>query len=339
MSGYAPNQGYGEFDPYAAGSDDGNRYNADVESQRQYSQSHDAQDQYSQPQYSQQQYSQPQYSQPQQQPQGGNYEMTQVANDPHAILNQCRDVDHGIDTVESYIDQIGAIHKRLLSDADLSREGELHASAEDLATQTKTLYRSLIERMKTLKRAPDAGSAMNAQQIGRVERRLKGAIEAYQKMQVDFRKGYEEQVARQYRIVRPDATDEEVAEAVEDTGNQQIFSQALIQSDRRGDAQKVSALVRQRHADIQKIERDFEELAQMFQDLNTMIVQQEPAVEQINEQGQTVVQNVGEANVQIDQAITKAKARNRKKWWCVFIAILIIIAIILIVVLCVKLIK
>lgn len=57
----------------------------------------------------------------------------------------------------------------------------------------------------------------------------------------------------------------------------------------------------------------------MFTDLNTMIVQQEPAVEQIDEQGQTVVQNVGEANVQIDEAITKAKARNRKKWWCVLI--------------------
>lgn len=154
-------------------------------------------------------------------------QQAQAESDPHAILNQCRDVDRGIDTVESYIDQIGSIHKRLLSDADLSREGELHAQAEELAAQTKTLYRSLIERMKTLKRAPDAGSSMNSQQIGRVERRLKGAIESYQKMQVDFRKGYEDQVARQYRIVRPDATDEEVQEAVEDTGNQQIFSQAV----------------------------------------------------------------------------------------------------------------
>ncbi|KAI5289031.1 Plasma membrane t-SNARE, secretory vesicle fusion, partial [Ascosphaera aggregata] len=291
---YNQSQGYGEFDPYAGGDHD-QRYNQDIEAHHQQQQNYGEQN-------------------------PPTYEMTQVSSDPHAILNQCRDVDKGIDTVESYIDQIGGIHKRLLSDADLAKEGELHAQAEDLATQTKTLYRSLIERMKTLKRAPDAGSSMNSQQIGKVERRLKGAIESYQKMQVDFRKGYEEQVARQYRIVRPDATDAEVQEAVEDTSNQQIFSQALIQSDRRGDAQKVSALVRQRHADIQKIEHDFEELAQMFTDLNTMIVQQEPAVQQIDEQGQTVVQNVGEANAQIDEAITKAKARNRKKWWCVLIS-------------------
>ncbi|KAI5308324.1 Plasma membrane t-SNARE, secretory vesicle fusion, partial [Ascosphaera atra] len=294
---------YGQFDPYAGGEED-DRYNRDVEAT------------------------------------GGmaSYEMQptnqtdQTEEDPHTILNQCRDVDRGIDSVDQYVDQIGSIHKRLLSDADFAREGELRAQAEDLADQTKQLYRSLVERMKSIKRSPQAGSAMNSAQIGKVERRLKAAIESYQKMQVDFRKGFEDQAARQYRIVRPEATEAEVQEAVQDTANQQIFSQALIQSDRRGDAQKVSDLVRQRHADIQKIERDFEELAQMFADLDALVIQQEPAVQQIDEQGQTVVENIGEANQQIDSAIEKAKARNRKKWWCVLIAILIIIVIVVVIV-------
>ena len=156
-------------------------------------------------------YSQPGYSQP----------------DPNAILNQCRDVDNGINSVENYIEQMNTMYRRIISDADPTQENALRAQADDLASQTKNLYRNLIDRMKSIKKMPDAGSPRNSPQIGRVERRLKTAIGSYQKVQTDFRKGLEQQMRRQYRIVRPDATDAEVQEAVQDTSNQQIFSQAV----------------------------------------------------------------------------------------------------------------
>lgn len=149
------------------------------------------------------------------------------ATDPNAILNQCRDIDNGINTVESYISEIDTLHRRLLSDVDPARENAIRAEADEMATQTKNLYRNLIERMKTIKRMPDAGSPRNAPQIGKVERRLKAAVEQYQQVQTSFRKESETQMARQYRIVRPDATEAEVQEAVRDSSNQQIFSQAV----------------------------------------------------------------------------------------------------------------
>ena len=149
------------------------------------------------------------------------------ASDPNAILNECRDIDRGVDSVESYINQMDTMYKRLLSDADPARENALRAQAEDLASETKNLYRNLIDRMKSIKQMPDSGAQRNQAQIGRVERKLKAAITSYQKVQTDFRKGLEQQMARQYRIVRPDATDAEVQEAVQDTSNQQIFSQAV----------------------------------------------------------------------------------------------------------------
>lgn len=78
-------------------------------------------------------------------------------------------------------------------------------------------------------------------------------------------------------------------------------------------------MVRQRHDDIQKIERDFIELSEMFTDLSNMIIAQEPAVEKINEQSQQVVENIQSGTKHVDTAIESGKARNRKKWWCVLI--------------------
>jgi len=150
-----------------------------------------------------------------------------AAPDPNAILNHCREVDRGINEVENYIDQIDNLHRRLLSDADPARENAIRSEAEELASRTKDLYRNLIDRMKSIKQSPDAGSTRNAPQIGKVERRLRAAITSYQQVQRNFQKGLEAQMARQYRIVRPDATDAEVQEAVRDSSNQQIFSQAV----------------------------------------------------------------------------------------------------------------
>ena len=96
--------------------------------------------------------------------------------------------------------------------------------------------------------------------------------------------------------------------------------QQLIQSDRRGDAQKVSQMVRARHDEIQKIERDFVELAQLFTDLDALVVQQDVAVNDIETKGQEVNDNVNKANTEIDTAIKSARSRRRKKWWCLLIA-------------------
>lgn len=62
------------------------------------------------------------------------------------------------------------------------------------------------------------------------------------------------------------------------------------------------------------------ELAQLFQDLDAIVVQQEETVMKIDESGEQVQENVQKANVEIGGAIEKARARNRKKWWCVGIS-------------------
>ncbi|KAI5289127.1 Plasma membrane t-SNARE, secretory vesicle fusion [Ascosphaera aggregata] len=250
--------------------------------------------------------------------------------DPYAILNQCQDIRQGVTRVKSCIDKIEALQKRLLLEADLAAENEVKAQAENLGEEVKADYRALIERMRIIKGTPGAGEEGNARHIRQVESQLKEVIESYQKMQREYRRGVQNQVERQYRIVKPNATDAEVQEAIENAGEQQIFSEALVNSDRRGEAQKVSALVRQRHDDMQKIERDFIELSEMFTDLNNMIVAQEPAIEKIHEQSEQVVENVRLGTQHVETAIESGKARNRKKWWCLLISLIIVVIVVLV---------
>jgi hypothetical protein len=57
-------------------------------------------------------------------------------------------------------------------------------------------------------------------------------------------------------------------------------------------------------------------LAQLFQDLEAAVIQQEPAVTQIEQRGEEVTDHVAKANTELDGAVKKARAARRKKWWC-----------------------
>jgi syntaxin 1B/2/3 len=57
-------------------------------------------------------------------------------------------------------------------------------------------------------------------------------------------------------------------------------------------------------------------IAQLFQDLEAAVVQQEPAVTQIEQRGEEVNEHVAKANTELTGAVDKARAARRKKWWC-----------------------
>ncbi|KAH7078499.1 t-SNARE [Paraphoma chrysanthemicola] len=239
----------------------------------------------------------------------------------NAILDECRDVDRALDDLDGQLANLERVFKQVLARPDMP-SGEINS----LSSQIMTGYRGLVSRVKNIKSKRESGSPRNAPQVGKVDRRLKATIQRYQTLESEFRRDSQAAAERQYRIVRPDATDAEVREAVADP-DAPIFQQALLSSDRRGQASSTLRNVKERHEAIQNIERQMVELAQLFQDLDQIVQQQEPLVADIEMKGEAVRDDVTKGNEEIGTAIVSARSRNRKKWWCLLICIIIIIII------------
>ncbi|TVY92180.1 Protein SSO2, partial [Lachnellula willkommii] len=173
--------------------------------------------------------------------------------------------------------------------------------------------------------------SIKATQAGRLGRKLQEANEVYQNMDREFQKKLKEQTMRQYRIVRPEASEAEVNDAAEGRSQEQMFSQALMQSNRRGQAQSTMQAVKSRHDEIQKIEQQIKTLAQLFKDMDTLVVQQEAPIANIEMKGEEVVENMDKGNAQIGTAIQSARNTRKWKWWCLGIVVLIIAIIVIIV--------
>lgn len=240
--------------------------------------------------------------------------------DPNAILNECRDIDRGIDDIERNLEQLRMLQQRTLDDADSSSSSAANRQLDSLSSETMATYRTLTDRVRTVKSNPESQTPKNNPQVSRVDRRLKTAIQQYQSVESQFRKRTQEQMARQYRIVRPDASEQEVRAAVEDTSGGQVFSQALMQSDRQGRARAALSAVQDRHRALQKIEQQIVELSQLFQDMDTLVVQQEAAVTQIEQKGVEVVDNLDKGNEEIGVAVKTAASTRKKKWICLGIS-------------------
>jgi len=143
--------------------------------------------------------------------------------DFYAEVDQIRG---GIDTVNANITQIESLHQRSLNDIDEAAQQTTTHRLEALVTETSALNSNLANRIKTLK-GKASRDPTKAPQVGVLDRNFKDSLRKYQLVEKGFADRTREQMARQYRIVKPDATEEEVRQACEDSQGQQVFSQAV----------------------------------------------------------------------------------------------------------------
>ncbi|KAH8921016.1 t-SNARE [Atractiella rhizophila] len=169
------------------------------------------------------------------------------------------------------------------------------------------------------------------QQAAALKNRFKAVIEEYQKEEKKNRDKLRERMERQYRIVKPEATDEEVRSAIEDGRGDQIFSQALLNSNRYADAKGAYQDVQERRDEIKRIEQKMIELAQLVNELSVMVEQDDEKIENIDEKVDNTSKDMGIALQNVQEAVKSARNTRKLKRYALgcFVLILVILAIVL----------
>ncbi|QRW07396.1 syntaxin protein [Ceratobasidium sp. AG-Ba] len=157
------------------------------------------------------------------------------------------------------------------------------------------------------------------------------AIQEYQQAEQQYRQKSRQRMERQIRIVKPDATQEEIASVVNNDAGAQVFSQALMSSNRYGESRVAYREVQQRHDDVKKIEKTLTELAQLFSDMSVMVAQQDETIDAIETHAAQADKDMEQGLEQTGKAVEHARAARRKRWICFWISVVIlaIIAIVL----------
>lgn len=231
-----------------------------------------------------------------------------------------------IGTLRKNVAAIASLHQRALAESDGSLSSQ---QLERLVAETQTLNQGIRDQLKFLatdaSRTQDGSKVVKDRQVSTIKSEFERELRAYQEEEGNYRQRYRDQIARQYRIVNPDATDDEVRQATEaDWGNEGVFQTAL-RTNRTGQATSVLGAVRARHNELQRIEQTIMELANMFQDLAILVEQQDVAVEAAVQNADNTTKWTEEGNTHVNKGIISARNARKWKWWCLLITILIII--------------
>jgi syntaxin 1B/2/3 len=237
-------------------------------------------------------------------------------------------ISESIREIQNNVSQIEELHARTLG--TISEDSSTKNHLDNLVLNTRSIANDIKTRIKSIEamnaRLPPTTSDLNVRkaQAAALRKKFMETIQNYQQVEFQNRQKHRQRMERQYRIVKPDATQEEIEQVLDNDGGNQVFAQSLMQSVRFGDARAALAEVQQRHDDIKKIEKTIEELANLFQEMNLIVDQQDVAIEHIENEAIQITNDM-EAGVQhVGKALEHAKSARKKKWICLLIVIILL---------------
>ncbi|OAX43557.1 t-SNARE [Rhizopogon vinicolor AM-OR11-026] len=250
-----------------------------------------------------------------------------------AFYSEISSIQDSIKTFNANVSHIDELHSRSLNQTDDAAAQHNATQLEELVEDTSTLSSTLKRRIQALERQGGSGrdGQIRTQQTALVKSKFVDAIQSYQTVEQQYRQKYKQRMERQFKIVKPDATPEEVRAVVNDENGGQIFSQALMNSNRYGESRAAYREVQDRHQDIKRIEQTIAELAQLFNDMSMMVEQQDDTINTIQATAELVEKDTEAGLKHTDKAVVSARSARKKRWIC-FILLLVIIAIIAIIV-------
>ncbi|KAI0281463.1 t-SNARE [Russula aff. rugulosa BPL654] len=245
------------------------------------------------------------------------------------FYNQISSIQDELRRFDANVTRISDLHSRSLNNTDEALSQQNAAALDELVAETRALSNQIKNQIQDLEKEsvpPGQDPRIRKNQTSLVRSKFVEALQNYQQVEQQYRTRYRQRVERQFKIVKPDATQEEVAAVVQsDQGaGGQVFAQALTSSTRYGESRAAYREVQERHEDIRKIERTLAELAQMFNEMDVLVNQQEDVINAI-ETSATQVQRDTEAGLgQTEKAVVHARSARRKRWFCflLFLAVL-----------------
>lgn len=268
--------------------------------------------------------------------QNNSYELNNYPNKQYSssneddfvqFMNEIQDINSQLDNYSNIINLIDNKQKNFLHGLDLNDEDTDYDSKqiENLVNEAQSLQLDLKNRIKNVQtQAVHSRDQTKVDQAETCRKRFLDLIQDYRLVEARNKESSKEQAARQYQIIKPDATDEEIKAVVED-GSQQYFQQALMQSNRRGEARSVLNEVQVRHRELLKLEKTMAELTQLFHDMEELVIEQDQPIQQIEEQVGTAQHDIEQGVGHTNKAVKSAKSARKKKLWCFFICLLIVI--------------
>lgn len=230
--------------------------------------------------------------------------------------------------IRESINTIKQLHAKIITEVSQTKSKEYSKKLDALLSATSRKARDVKDQLKAL----EVENAVYEEKFGRnsaefkihlnmhgtVTKKFIELMHEYETTQGKYKSLLKERVARQVKVANPNATEEEVAEAVENGGANVFVDQVLSKADQV--AMNAYADVQSKHQDLMRLEASIKEVHQLFQDMALMVEAQGELLDNIEE----MVSKSTEYTESGVKELVKAKDLQksaRKKMCCIVICV------------------
>ncbi|KAJ3221234.1 hypothetical protein HDU81_010780, partial [Chytriomyces hyalinus] len=220
------------------------------------------------------------------------------------------------------------LNNRVLQEVNQNNTIKLKAQLDELTTETSNIVQATRDALKVLQKSRKGDKNTRKGQYEFCLKKLQTAAGSFLNAQNEIKMSKRDQIARQYRIAKPNASEQEIQEAL-DSGRD-VFAEMMLSS-RVADQQRQLSAVQERQKELNKVLESMVALQQLMQEMSDMINQQQEWIDDSERFVDNTVRNVEAGVVQLTDANKKAASARRTKWmifWIVLVIVIIIAAIV-----------
>ncbi|KAJ1564428.1 Plasma membrane t-SNARE, secretory vesicle fusion [Cladochytrium tenue] len=226
--------------------------------------------------------------------------------------------------------ELVSVNTAMLNEVNPGLVAESRRRQERLLGETGDLIRQARRGLDVLRASRRGDVAVRQQHYRRCAESLQAGVQAFHAAESAVRAAGRDQLARQYRIVRPDASEAEVAAVLDRPGGtgEDLFAIAAL-SPRAAASQRALSEVQSRHAELEKLAASMTELAELAADLRRLISEQQVMIDETEQHVEETVIAVEKGNVMLTTANTSAASARRTQWIILGIVLAVLLVIII----------
>jgi len=260
------------------------------------------------------------------------------------FLNSLQSITSDIDTVQKNVSRIETLQTRILQ--AVSQNQKEKDELNDLNDNTKRVANKIRESLKTqqdnneknkkettkLTSREQTDQRLRITQVASQTKRFSEVWSTYNESQLEFRKKSKATLIKAAKITGiTNLTDDKIEEMIDEGHTDGLFGgnlHATVQAEK----DKLLAL-QSRHGEFMKLEKQIEEVAQLFKEIAVLVESQGEMVDNIYQNVVNAEVMVEKGTENLEQAEKSQKSARKKKAICfsiLFVVILIVFLVILI---------
>jgi len=244
-------------------------------------------------------------------------------------MQESEAIKTGVNGIRNLVKSLDAQYKQALFAITPDQTTKSSQEIQRLTDETNTAIHKVKSQLDAFKApigsSPDSGMRRNM--TDSLTQKFGDVLRNYQSAQTEYRDKVKTRMSQKVRIVKPDATQDEIEHAIESGEADQLYRSGTLESQNmHSQAKNALSYIQDRHREIVQIERSVSELHDLFLDMAILVESQGSILDIVENNVNSAILDTG-AGVEEMSLANKHQKKGRKKMYIIIvIGVIIVIA-------------